>query len=347
MLARRDAEVARQRVDDILPFWDRATTSDSTPGLADQVLRVACAIDDPRRATALVEPLRLEQLTPKTAPCWLELINRYGLAWCTQTLEHWDSRDANTYEHEPRAKWIAALPAWASPLSKSGQADAVELVRWIAGAQWTWLHRWLGAWLKPPLSSHSLKNIQHAGRPIVGLLATAALADDRALLSTIIERLTTAGGYPITGALSVLRAGAPHDAAALGLEALHADCTRTLTELLATPARAPDDWSITTQLGCKCGLCGRLGQFLRAKTERQLPWPLANDARAHVHQTITSCELPVTHVTQRVGRPYTLVLTKTAALFAREVTARKGYLQDLAWLRACAKPSRKTRSKRP
>ena len=67
----------------------------------------------------------------------------------------------------------------------------------------------------------------------------------------------------------------------------------------------------------------RLARFLLASNEQQLDWPLAKDHRAHVHQTITHHELPVTHVTRRVGSPYVLVLTKTKALFTREAAERK------------------------
>lgn len=47
-----------------------------------------------------------------------------------------------------------------------------------------------------------------------------------------------------------------------------------------------------------------------------------------------AAELPVTHVTRRQGRPYTLVLNKTDALFAREQEARARDQADLEWLAA-------------
>ena len=43
-------------------------------------------------------------------------------------------------------------------------------------------------------------------------------------------------------------------------------------------------------------------------------------------------ELPVHHQTRRSGRPYTLVLTKTDALFEREREERQRDQSDLAWL---------------
>jgi len=40
----------------------------------------------------------------------------------------------------------------------------------------------------------------------------------------------------------------------------------------------------------------------------------------------------VRHQTRRKGRPYTLVLTKTEELFAREKDTRQQAVSDLAWL---------------
>ena len=42
--------------------------------------------------------------------------------------------------------------------------------------------------------------------------------------------------------------------------------------------------------------------------------------------------LPVRHQTRRTGRSYTLVLTKTEALFESETQARRQDQADLAWL---------------
>jgi hypothetical protein len=65
-----------------------------------------------------------------------------------------------------------------------------------------------------------------------------------------------------------------------------------------------------------------------------LEWPLAQAARQHVHSRIDAAELPVSHVTRRQGRPFTLVLTKTDALFTRQQEARTRDETDLNWLAA-------------
>jgi hypothetical protein len=61
---------------------------------------------------------------------------------------------------------------------------------------------------------------------------------------------------------------------------------------------------------------------------------------------ITSYELPVTHVTRRTGSPFTLVLTKTRALFTRDAAERATWMRDLAWLRENATTRRRVRARR-
>jgi hypothetical protein len=63
-----------------------------------------------------------------------------------------------------------------------------------------------------------------------------------------------------------------------------------------------------------------------------LEWKVAKDGRRHVHSAIDSAELPVIHQTKPQGSPFTLVLTKTEALFTREQTVRQQAAVDLAWL---------------
>ncbi len=120
-----------------------------------------------------------------------------------------------------------------------------------------------------------------------------------------------------------------------GFGDLAADCAARLRARLARPQRASGDWSIELpEGGCTCDLCGALGEFLGDKSRRTFEWPLAQQGRQHVHSRIDAAELPVTHVTRRQGRPYTLILNKTDALFAREQQVRARDETDLEWLAA-------------
>ena len=87
-------------------------------------------------------------------------------------------------------------------------------------------------------------------------------------------------------------------------------------------------------MGAGCYICVKLAAFLADPAKRLLEWPLAKPGRAHVHQRIDRAELPVGHQTRRVGRPYTLVLTKTDELFDRETRSHRRCQDDLDWLDA-------------
>jgi hypothetical protein len=135
-------------------------------------------------------------------------------------------------------------------------------------------------------------------------------------------------------AMSALRAAHPasRDTRAAGLDVVSRHCAARLATRLARPIRSAYDWSIELPEGCHCELCQTLDSFLADKARRSFEWPLAEQRRRHVHARIDQHELPVRHQTRRSGRPYTLVLTKAEALFAREREARQRDQTELAWL---------------
>jgi hypothetical protein len=112
-------------------------------------------------------------------------------------------------------------------------------------------------------------------------------------------------------------------------------CEARLTALLTRPVRAAEDWSLSPAGACRpgCDLCPGLDAFLTSRTRRTMDWPLAQPKRQHIHSRIDQTGLPVSHTTRRQGRPFTLVLTKTDAVFTRERKARAQAETDLAWLR--------------
>ena len=97
--------------------------------------------------------------------------------------------------------------------------------------------------------------------------------------------------------------------------------------------RAVGYWAITAPAQCACVLCSPLIEFPRNPKRRVHEWPLKEQDRRHVYSRIDSAELPVSHVTRRQGRPYTLVLTQLDKLFDRERAARAQDEADLLWLR--------------
>jgi hypothetical protein len=174
-------------------------------------------------------------------------------------------------------------------------------------------------------------------RPLLSFLESAALVGADDLRDEALAFLCAGDNEPLLPCLvRALRAAVETVAPALwpraGLETVGQHCIRLLEARLAQPVRSDDDWSIALPEGCRCELCRTLGAFLADPGQTRLEWPIAKGRRQHVHGRLDARELPVTHETRRSGSPYTLVLTKTQALFEREAAARRAHQADLAWL---------------
>jgi len=168
-------------------------------------------------------------------------------------------------------------------------------------------------------------------------MQAALIAKHAGLKTHIINFLTAdAGDLPEQLSLGVLKAAYDHCRAdvlpQLALKTVHAWCLQSLAERLNKPARAEDDWSITTSVRCSCKLCATLTRYLRAADQRRFEWPLAKDGRAHIHRVLDSNDLPVTHTTRHTGSPFTLVLEKTRAVFARDAAERESWREGAKWL---------------
>ena len=95
----------------------------------------------------------------------------------------------------------------------------------------------------------------------------------------------------------------------------------------ADPPTPPGDWTIAANAGCECEHCGRLRDFCRDPAARTARFPLRKDLRAHLHQIIDHQQLDIEHVTERRGRPFTLVCTKTRASHKRRLAE---YAEDVS-----------------
>jgi hypothetical protein len=99
------------------------------------------------------------------------------------------------------------------------------------------------------------------------------------------------------------------------------------------PPEPPGDWCQSVDLACDCGDCRALAAFARDPAEHVRGFPLRKDRRQHLHRQIGRHRLDMTHVTERRGRPFTLVCTKTRWSYERH---RRSYRQDVAALELLA-----------
>jgi len=333
---RHEIDSARSLAGRLAPFWTDVAPREERRGFLERTLTVASGLDSAELASALLHPFTLERMTARAAAKLVPLCDRYGFSWCETVLKSWTSEKRGDPERR-RTDWTALLPAICRAVCASGAKDGVELAQWlITNRLDAIMAEWRGI-RDQPNPRAIVDGARDLSGPILGLLESCLVAADpgrhAGILRTVMAPETA---YPVEGLVHLLRAAherrSPRDVQKLSLSSVRAYCAQTLDALLLQPVRGPGDWSIATSFRCTCRLCGTLAEFLRGPARRQFEWPLAKDQRAHVHQIIDSHDLPVSHVTRRVGRPFTLVLTKTEAVLQRQAAERARWDRDLKWL---------------
>ncbi|HVT57989.1 MAG TPA: 2OG-Fe(II) oxygenase [Thermoanaerobaculia bacterium] len=344
---------SREMAASLLAFWSDVAAREEHRGLFAQALRVAASLESPRLAAALLLPFQLESVTPPLAPDFAALVARYGEAWTRNLLDGW----ANSTLDRMRAggrdmlAWLTSLRPLCEAVRAAASPVAVPAARLLVQDGWRALQQEVAErrGLFPP--SQRERALAALAKPILGWLGGAAVveadepgqpspgatAPGEGWIARGVSYLCAGeNGALVPCLVKVLRAAAkavePARRGALGLDTIARHCGEELAAHLAPAPRAQDDWSVALPAGCHCALCRKLGAFLSDPAQQRLEWPLAKQGRQHVHSTIDHHELPVRHQTRRLGSPYTLVLEKTKALFAREATARRAWRVDLDWL---------------
>ena len=101
-------------------------------------------------------------------------------------------------------------------------------------------------------------------------------------------------------------------------EALDQLLSYCLSSLQASPTRlppCPTDWSLPVPFSCSCKDCVELIRFLKHPTETQHRFRMNMGRRGHLENQLNRNECSVSHVTECVGSPHTLVVTKTRAVY--------------------------------
>ena len=129
--------------------------------------------------------------------------------------------------------------------------------------------------------------------------------------------------------LAKLHAGEEGAAGSAAFARLWRHAAGALLARSAEPPPPPGDWTITANAGCRCEHCDKLRDFCNDPAARTARFPLRKDLRAHLHQIIDNQQLDIEHVTERRGRPFTLVCTKTRASHERRLAE---YAEDVSWM---------------
>lgn len=296
--------------------------------LFDLALALVRFVDDEALADALVAPFLLDDLRPGTATNLIGAAETRGPAWAAARVANWFAPDAPWGRHSVSEPWVESLPALCREL-----APRSDLAHLVLEAAWSWLRTQIEPALAAAPTSTVRKRLTSLGTLLAAVLGGVSEADDETIRAEILQWCRSAGEGSIADLLVAAFAAAEtwdedHKERA-GMRELAPIATAILESRADAPTRRTGDWSITPPPGCGCDLCERLAGFLADREARVLEWPIAKDKRQHIHQTIDSRELPVTHTTRRAGSPYVLVLAKTAEVFEREDRARAEAVRHL------------------
>ena len=333
-----DITGAQELAATVTPFWHAVAVRDERSRLFAKALRIARALDQPALAAMLLKPFPVDKVTRADAPALSALVDWYGEPWGRDLVDVWFAHPqrGSASGGAARAPWVVSLPRLCESLAAAGPTGTATACLLVEGS-WRWLRdaveRRRG--VSPP--SRRNEALAELARPTLGVLESTAVIADAELRDEAVGLLRQQGDDLLPCLVAALRAATVLPQAtrtAAGLDDLARHCAGRLDTRLARPPRPDSDWSIDLPASCHCDLCALLGRFLADAARRVFEWPLAQERRRHVHSRLDADELPVRHQTRRTGRPYTLVLTKTEAIFERERQARRRDEADLAWLQS-------------
>ena len=349
MASTGDAPGARAAAATLTPFWEAtvrgrlARDKDGSSELFDSALRAGHAVSDERSAMMLLRSFAVENLTAAAVSSFAEVVGRYGPRWTMELLSAWSdkARPVWPYGGWERPHWIAEwLPSVCAGMHAAGGAGPVAAQYLLDLARW-WAEKATRSALAVSLPSQRDQQLIALGEPLAALLSAAEGIGAAGTIDTISLYVRRQDDAVTALEMSALRAaeglssGKRAPCTNAGYRVLADDCMRRLRARLDRPFRAHDDWSIELGAdGCTCELCIVLRGFLADPSRRNFDWRLAEQSRQHVHSRIEGAELPVAQETRRQGRPYTLVLTKTDALFTGDLQSRASAAADLEWLAA-------------
>lgn len=327
-LARRVEDgTAREAAATLEPFWQR-DVSRSQPGPDDPelgcALDVAAALGEPELATMLLGPFVIEDLACEHAASLVAVADVYGTTWLRDLVERWNI-NRRWHQAVQRADWVGGIAALCAEIGDPGVA------RVLLDPAWRWLQTEVERIRTAPGPSRRANGLDRLVASLANILMAGVTTGATRVTDAAVEMLNDDELASTTVAVLRHIDGVKYQTEPFA--ALVAHMAGLLEARLALPVRRTDDWSVDRVGTCRRSECAEFALFLADSSRLTFEWKLAEAGRVHIEHEIATQELPVRHETRKLGRPYTLVLTKTSELFEREARVRERDERDVNWLR--------------
>ncbi len=307
---KKDNIFGREILNQVLPQWERLSSADSAESA--DLLEIASLVEDRDLAERLLLILNLEAACDKNASHLASLTRLYGEPWLVNLLNHWSKAG------HMRSKKISDL---SEVVCNFSGLDTV--VNWLLLYQ-----------LEVLVSSDNINeknngkvelerdrkvSVEFAGEYLQAAHKSGFSEYSKIFVEHVLCHARVYSNLALAELAAELEKSKSIESEWLIIK--EAALTRISKEL--SHEREKGDFSIEDEIPCNCSDCVELTRFLRSKTKIETVIPLAKDRRQHIHNIIDGMGFGVSHITQRTGSPYKLVLKKLNDHFKNEATYRK------------------------
>jgi 2OG-Fe(II) oxygenase superfamily len=165
---------------------------------------------------------------------------------------------------------------------------------------------WQARYARPPVEASSIASLFDILRRL-----EAVELRDTAAAALIAYPETYAPDTVLVPALSEMRQQQRGETADAAFFSLWKGAAEFLLLRSEFPPREPADWAQPVKLDCRCAECRQLQSFAEDPAQKVYRFRVRKDRRQHLHRTIESYQMDMTHQTERKGSPQNLVCTKT------------------------------------
>ena len=298
-------------------------------------MQLALKIECANNASQLVKVLDEKALSKETTSEIIELANAYGTSWCIKNMQVWLTRkygmDGNNLI------LVDSLQSIIKGFIADSSKDSAELSNWLLKHQLKALIQAFDSEVKILQQAELDERASKRIKILTDLMLSSLIAKDFSvydkLVSYTVSNKTLFPAVELTSVLTkTYRKCQKLDLAQPQYLKLKSHVFDRITSAQDRKPRSANDWSIKDKNRCNCDDCKILNKFLQSSSEQKMIWPIGKERRQHIHGIVDGMKLPITHVTERVGSPHKLHLTKTKQLFIREVVLRDKYKKALVLL---------------